>query len=195
MRRLTPQTPDPELLRAYRAGELRAWDLLVARYEVLVCAIPRRMGLSASDVEDVAQSVFIALLNHVDKLQQETRLSAWLVTTAKRESWRLVQRQRTRRLTELPETETSTLEQLPDSEDAALPEASVIALEEQHLVRQALSQLLERCRELLTLLYKDDPPLAYALIAERLGIPVGSIGPQRARCLERLKKILHTLDF
>jgi RNA polymerase sigma factor (sigma-70 family) len=193
MSRLDRATPDAILLRAYRSGELCAWELLVERYEALVCAIPRRMGLSSSDVEDVAQTVFITLLNHVDRLQQETRLSAWLVTTTKREAWRLVQRQRTRRSTELPADDT--LEQLPDSEEAALPGAALLALEQQHQVRQALAQLPDRCRELLTLLYLEDPPLAYALLAERLGIPVGSVGPQRARCLERLKKILQALGF
>lgn len=193
MSRLDCQTPDTALLRAYRAGELRAWDLLVTRYEGLVCAIPRRMGLASSDIEDVAQTVFIALLNNIDKLHQETRLSAWLVTTTKREAWRLVQRQRTRRATE--HSSEDTLETLPDSEAAALPEDALLALEEQHLVRQALAQLADRCRALLTLLYLDDPPLAYALVAERLGVPVGSIGPQRARCLERLKKILEADGF
>ena len=194
MGRLDRQTPDATLLRAYRAGELRAWDLLVERYEALVCAIPRRMGLAPSDIEDVGQTVFIALLNNVDRLREETRLSAWLVTTAKRESWQLVQRQRARRATEIP-NDDDTLERLPDTEASALPETALLALEQQHQVRLALAQLPDRCRSLLTLLYLEDPPLAYALVAERLEIPLGSIGPQRARCLEKMKKFLDSDGF
>lgn len=192
MRRLASNTSDTELLRAYRGGDIHAWDALVDRYEALVCAIPRRMGLSTGDTEDVAQTVFIALLNHIDQLREDTRLAAWLVTTAKREAWHLVQRQRTRREKELGET---SLETLPDTADAALPGSQLLALEEQHMVRTAVAQLPDRCRELLTLLYLEDPPLAYALVAERLTIPLGSIGPQRARCLEKVKKTLLALGF
>lgn len=187
MARINKQTPDAALLTAYLAGNLDAWDLLVDRYEGLVFSVPRRMGLSSTDTEDIAQMVFIALLNNLERLRDDTRLGAWLMTTARRESW-LTARRNQSRAAPLPKPEM--LEALPETEEAALPEAALMALQEQHLVLAALSEMPERCHTLLLLLYVSDPPYPYAAVAERLQVPLGSIGPQRARCLERLKKIL-----
>ena len=187
MARINTLTPDNALLSAYRAGDLRAWDLLVERYEGLVFSVPRRMGLSPGDTEDIAQIVFIALLNHLGELRDETRLAGWLVTTARRESWLTVRRNRGRAA---PLAEPEMLEAIPTTEEAALPHAAALALEEQHLVRTGLARLPDPCRTMLTLLYVADPPHPYTAVAEQLSLPLGSVGPQRARCLEKLKKIL-----
>jgi RNA polymerase sigma factor (sigma-70 family) len=78
---------------------------------------------------------------------------------------------------------------------AASPEEAALALERQHLVRQCLQHLSPSCQELLALLYAEEPPCSYVEVAQRLGVPLGSIGPRRARCLEHLKKLLEKFGF
>ena len=195
MPRCDKQMSDRVLLSAYRSGDLHAWDILVERYEALICAVPRRMGLSPSDVEDVGQNVFIALLNQCDRLRDEERLAAWLVTVARREAWQFVQRQRRRRAMEISPDPPERMESVVETEEDALPEEALLALEEQHLVRTALAQMPDRCRLMLSLLYIADPPAIYTAVAARLQMPVGSVGPQRARCLEKLKKKLAEIGY
>lgn len=181
---------DAVLVAACLGGDASAWDALLARYEGLIYSLILRAGLSGSDAEDVFQDVCVLLLNHLGDLRDVSRLAGWLAATTKREAWRLQRRRGiappTTSLDEAPE---------PPSDAADSPEGATIALEEGRLVREALDRLPERCRRLLTLLYVEEPPASYADTAARLGLPLGSIGPSRARCLQRLQKILQTLDF
>lgn len=180
---------DAALIAACLSGDAAAWDALLARYEALIYSLLLRAGLGASDAEDVFQDVCVLLLGHLGDLRDTSRLAGWLIATTKREAWRF-QRRRSGAAT------PASLDDLPErANEDVLPEAAALALEDQRLVRAALENLPERCRRLLTLLYIDDPPVPYVEAAERLGIPVGSIGPNRARCLQRLEKILRTLDF
>ena len=87
------------------------------------------------------------------------------------------------------------MESVTETEEDALPEGALLALEEQHLVRTALAQMPNRCRLMLSLLYITDPPAVYTAVAARLQMPVGSVGPQRARCLEKLKKKLGEMGY
>jgi RNA polymerase sigma factor (sigma-70 family) len=173
---------DSELVQACLAGDERAWEELVDRYGRLVYAIPRRMGLSAADAEDVFQNVFATLLRNLANLRDQTRLSAWLITTTRRECWRLGRS--ARQHAELGESIV---------DDAAPPEHEAERWEREQAVRQAIRQLDDRCRKLLTVLFLEPATPTYDRIAEQFGMPVGSIGPTRARCFRKLEAILREL--
>jgi RNA polymerase sigma factor (sigma-70 family) len=181
---------DEALLLACRRGEESAWEALVKRYQRLIFAIPRRAGLGEDLAAEVFQDVFTTLVENIDTIEQPSRLQAWLVTTAKRKTWRLIGREgATGRLVRGDDEEgAALLEAVPDQ--TLLPDAALIQLEEQHVVRTALDDLDERCRQLLTMLFYVPEPLPYSEIAAQLGTSEGSIGPTRARCLQKLLKIL-----
>jgi RNA polymerase sigma factor (sigma-70 family) len=179
------QPSDEALVSACRRGDEAAWETLIRRYQRLVYTVPRRAGLDEHLSADVFQAVFVKLVEKLDLLDQPARVSAWLVTTARRETWR-VSRQARLHVAQLDEDD----ERLDMPDDRPIPEEMMVHLEEQHLVRQAVDSLDERCRTLLTLLfYQHDPP-SYAEIAARLGTNEGSIGPTRARCLQKLLRLL-----
>ena len=177
---------DEQLIIACRSGDNDAWDTLVGRYERLVYTIPARYGLTPSEVDDVFQSVWLALLRNLGRLREPDRLSAWLVTTARRECWER------RRGADYERTVTTSFDSVfTDKEGNDLaPEDVVDLYHEQQAMRQALDQLDERCRQLLWMLYYDATIPAYADVAEKLSMPIGSIGPLRARCLKKLRAIL-----
>ncbi len=162
--------------------------MLIERYQRLVYSIPRRAGLDEDRSADVFQQVFGKLVEHLDRIEQPDRLGAWLATTARREMWRLSQRESvTQPLSndDEPDDETG---QLPDG--APLPDEVLLRLEEQHTVRLAVAALDERCRRLLTLLFYQPDPLPYAEVAAALEMSEGSIGPTRIRCLQKLRRLL-----
>lgn len=177
---------DAVLLAACRQGDEAAWVALVTRYQRLIYSIARKAGLDEELAADTLQRVFAALIEHLDDIEQPALVGAWLVRTARREAWRLKRIERGAPLAvgELLEE----FEQIVDTEP--LPDDVIQRLEEQHRVRAALAALDERCRTLLTQLYYQTEQLTYAEIAARSGVPVGSIGPSRARCLEKLRRLL-----
>lgn len=181
---------DKQLLLACRRGEEAAWEALVRRYQRLIYAIPQRAGLDADSAAEVFQEVFMTLLQKVDHIEQPERLHAWLVTTARRKTWRAISRQRPERQGNVAEEsdENDAMLNLPDN--APLPDEMMAKLEEQHRVRAALAALDDRCKKLLTLLYYTTEPPSYSVIAAELGTPEGSIGPTRARCLKKLTRLL-----
>lgn len=176
---------DEVLISACRRGEEAAWDILVERYKRLLFAIARRAGLDEEQSADVLQRVFTALLEHIDAIEQPTRLSAWLIGTARREAWRVRRRERVAGATA---DAAEALERLEDGGD--LPEELVLRLEGQHRIRLAVEALDERCRQLLTLLYLTADPASYAEVAAALNMRVGAVGPTRARCLQKLRRLL-----
>lgn len=171
---------DPALVAACLRGDQRAWEAVVDRYGRLVYSIPRRAGLSEADADDVFQVVFVALLRALPGLRDQTRLSSWLITTARRESWRVSARARAGGV-ELDEA-------IPDG--ASAPVEDVARWEREQAVRAAMARLDPKCRDLLTALFLDPDPDAYGVIAERLGMAIGSIGPTRARCFRKLEPLL-----
>lgn len=177
---------DSALIRACLDGDESAWKDLVTRYGRLVYSIPHRYGLSASDADDVFQNVFTIVYRQLPNLRDETRLAAWLITITHREARRVS--------THLP-VSADLDETAEDGSDP--PFEQVQALERQHLVREALGQMGSPCRELLTALFLDPDSLSYEKLAARLGIPIGSIGPTRARCFKKLESILlaHGVDL
>ncbi|MDT8304661.1 MAG: sigma-70 family RNA polymerase sigma factor [Anaerolineae bacterium] len=175
---------DAQLVAACRHDEAEAWDELIARYERLVYTIPLRYGLSPAEAEDVFQTTWMALLEKLATLNEPDRVSAWLVTTARRATWDR------RRGAENERTESFNPAELPDGMSNATPEEIVAEFQLQQRARQALAKLGERCRRLLYYLYQDHDDPTYADIAQIMGMTTGSIGPTRARCLEKLRALL-----
>jgi RNA polymerase sigma factor (sigma-70 family) len=176
-------------LQACRRGDESAWEALVERYQRLIFTIPRRAGLDEDQAAEVFQEVFKTLFEKLNDIEQPQRLQAWLVTTAKRKTWRLISREkRLQHPVGGAEESEPELEKLPDQ--SALPDEVLMRLEEQHRVRVALADLDERCRKLLTMLFYQPEPPPYAEIAAAIGTTEGSIGPTRARCLKKLMQRL-----
>jgi RNA polymerase sigma factor (sigma-70 family) len=189
-------TEDATLLLACQRGDSDAWTTLVVRYQKLIYAIPRRAGLDDDQCADIFQQTFQTLFEHLDRIDQPDRVRAWLVTTAKRATERL--QQRNARWQPLPESgDTESDEATPQEwlDPAPLPDEVVSRLEEQHLVRTGVAALEERCRRLLTMLFYEPQQLPYAEIAAQIGIPTGSIGPTRNRCLQKLRSLLQDLGL
>ncbi len=178
---------DSALVRACLDGHGDAWRALVARYQRLVFAIAVRCGLDESAAADVFQTVFERLSTNLPNLQRPERLQAWVGTTAKREAIRMSRR--TRREVVLDPQQAVDMEELPS--DDPLPESAVEELQSLNQLRRALERLDTRCRELLTAVFQDEEDQSsYEAIARRLGMPIGSLGPTRARCLEKLRRLM-----
>ncbi|PLS86319.1 MAG: sigma-70 family RNA polymerase sigma factor [Actinobacteria bacterium] len=175
---------DKILLLACRRGDSKAWESLVARYERLVFSIPLNYGLSREDAADVAQITFTILLQSLDSLSEDSRLGSWLSTVARRHTWRLLERNR-RESTVRAEDLAHNATRLGKDENDPVERWEAV-----EWLDGGLSRMDERCKDLLFALYFDPEEPSYEKVAERLSMPVGSIGPTRARCLKRLKKIL-----
>jgi len=177
---------DPVLIQACLDGDEAAWSELVDRYQRLVLSVTRRCGLPDTDADDVFQIVFTTLFRRLEGLRDQTRLSSWLITTTYRETWRL--RRNARQLAALAEA-TAVV-------DLGTPPADLVAqAEREQLVRDAMARLDDRCRELLTALFLGEESGSYQEVARRIGIPIGSIGPTRARCFKKLEAILNELGL
>jgi RNA polymerase sigma factor (sigma-70 family) len=180
-------------------GDGEAWRALVDRYARLVHSVPVRYGLSQPEVDDVGQEVFLALARNLHRIEDPDRLPAWLLTTARRASWRaLSQRKR-----EQPGFggDVGELEVAPGlavgSAGGSVPSMRdlLAGWARQEALGQAMARLRERCRILLTLLFLDPDEPSYDEISARLGVSKGSIGPTRTRCLAQLRAILEGLGF
>ena len=177
---------DRDLIRACRSGDARAWERLLDKYERLLFSISLNYGLTTDDAADVTQITFTILLQNLDTLPDDIRLSAWLATVARRHTWRLLAQNRR--------------EAVNPDEDLAGNEAlagTVDNRERQEMAEwlyQGLSLLDERCRQLLLALYFDAEEPSYAEVADHMKMPIGSIGPTRARCLEQMRQSLHTAE-
>jgi RNA polymerase sigma factor (sigma-70 family) len=160
---------------------------LLNKYERLVYSIPLRYGLSRDDAADIAQITFTILIQSLDNLSEDSRLGSWLATVARRHTWRLLERNRR-------EIASERLEGADLVESAVLlGKSDADSIEHWELTEwldAALSKISAACRELLLALYFQPEGSSYAEVAERLGMPVGSIGPRRARCLKSLRQVL-----
>ena len=181
--------PDPELIEACLKGKSQAWEVLLTRYQRLIYSIPLRYGLTEHDANDIFQNVSISLLENLAQLRDRKRLGAWLVITTRRECWRTL---RNNRKQESSSSSAHLDEQVPVN---LRSEDDFLSLERQSLIRSAVEQMAPLCQKLLTMLFYSEPHPPYATIAQMLSLPEGSIGPTRARCLEKLMKILETMGF
>jgi RNA polymerase sigma factor (sigma-70 family) len=163
-------------------GDKQAWDALVERYSPLIWHICRRHRLGDADAEDIGQSVWLHLVEQLDRVRDPAALPAWLATTTRRECL-LVLRTTQGRLTDGSVLDADLL---PD-EHAGTAEQQVLVAERHAALREALLHLPPGCQHLIAQLTAD-PPVPYAEISAKLNIPIGSIGPSRSRCLDRLRR-------
>jgi RNA polymerase sigma factor (sigma-70 family) len=173
-----PPPTDTELLARCREKDEDAWKTLVERYAALILSVPRRYGLPQDRAEDVMGEVCVALVRSLPSIRDGQALPQWLIRTATRATWEAARKDRV----------AITPDDMPPLTGAAPPDEMVAALEEEQRVRAALSRIAERCRKLLTLLYFTAPTPDYDEIARRMRMPRGSLGPTRARCLDKLRE-------
>jgi RNA polymerase sigma factor (sigma-70 family) len=172
---------DLDLWPSILNGDSIAWGKLVTRYQSLVYTVATRSGLSMSDAADCFQQTWVALYKNRARIQDPTRIAAWLVTTAKREAQHLRRRVANDGV-DTGDSETVDPDPLPDEE--------LLQLERQAQLGIALGELDARCRKLVEAFFYADEDKTYEQIAASLGIASNSLGPIRRRCLERLKQIL-----
>lgn len=171
------------LVRRAAGGDQRAWERLVAQYARLIWSMTRDFKLIESDAADVAQVTWLRLLEHIDQLEQPARVGSWLAATARHECLRKVAARKRLVLVQ----DHTALDEVAVNESEL--DERLLADERAQTVRKALSRLPWRQQRLLELLMAD-PPASYAEISDQLGLPVGSIGPTRGRCLARLRVLL-----
>ena len=190
------RTPDPEtqkrdaeLIQACRSGNSAAWSQLLETFERLVFSVPLQHGLNRQEAEDIVQTTFMLLYQNLDTLWDNSNLASWLYAVALRRTWRVL-KQTGRKIAldveidwpELAENMTGA-----DGEDLEKWELTA-------WLDQGLAKLGPNCRELLmTLYFGEQSPPRYTDVSAKLGIPIGSIGPSRARCLEKLRQILQNI--
>jgi RNA polymerase sigma factor (sigma-70 family) len=186
---LPPEMPDGAvdatyLVRRAAEGHRWAWERLVAKYSRLIWAMTRDFKLSESDASDVVQATWLRLLEHIDRIEHPDRVGSWLATTARHECLRhLAARKRVVLVQDDDDALVDAVSHQPEVDERLLAD------ERAQAVREAMSSLPWRWQRLLELLMSD-PPVSYLEISDQLGLPVGSIGPTRGRCLERLREIL-----
>ena len=168
-----------QLLETASAGDQRAWDALVERYNSLLWSVARSHRLSAPDAADVVQTTWLRLVEHLDSIADPDRLPGWLATTARRECLRLL-----RRASREIQSYTALVD-VPD--DAPELDAGLLRDERDAALWRALALLDEFCQQLIRVLMADPPP-SYAEASAILGIPIGSVGPSRGRCLAKLRR-------
>lgn len=170
-------TPTAELVRRAEQRDQQAWTELVRRFAALVWSVARENGLTPVDAADVCQATWLTLAQHLDRLREPDRLAAWLATTARRESARVLACRRR----EVPQAELG--------QPCAGPEEAVLAAAAERELWRALAGMPDQCRQLLRL-FAHAPELSYAQTARALGIGIGSVGKTRGRCLSVLRRRL-----
>ncbi|MFD1151886.1 RNA polymerase sigma factor [Saccharothrix hoggarensis] len=180
---MTPASPIAALVGAAAEGDRCAWNEIVDRYTPLVLAVIHRHRLRPADAADVNQTVWLRLVEQIGRLRDAEALPGWIATTTRNECLRMLRIQQ-RTLPYDPQSEDEPAS--PDDAIADLDE-EMEAAERRQALREGFRSLSEQCRVLLARLMADPPP-SYAAVSEQLAIPVGSIGPTRIRCLEKLRK-------
>jgi RNA polymerase sigma factor (sigma-70 family) len=189
---LAAEYSDAELIAACAKGAAWAWEALVERYKRLVYSVALRSGLGPEDGSDVFQTIFMQLLEHIDTIRDPNGIAAWLITSTKRLSWRVL-RERRREPTESDgDTEDDDLLK-EETRPGEVPDETLWM--DRLLVQAALHQVTGGCQQLLRLLYFDETEPSYEEISARLKIPKGSIGPTRSRCLQKMREILRTMGM
>ena len=178
---------DAYLVAQCLKGNEDAWEALINKYKRLIYSVPIKYGASSADAADILQSVYMELFCELSKLRRAESLKSWLMVITARKCFQW-HRQK------LPDF---TLENIEEEypELIAVPAPEIVEAEKEQLLREGIAQLSPRCRELVRLLFYEQPSVPYAEVAQRIGLAVGSIGFTRARCLERLQKLLLQMGF
>ena len=169
------KSPDSELIERCTRGDQTAWKELIRRYERLVYSVAHVLCPAREDASDVFQQVWLEVYQRLGEIRHIEALPAWLMTVTRRRAYALL---RSRRGSE------------PLDEEMADVSQQLEHVEREHSIERALEQLPDRCRKLIHLLYFDSREPSYSEIATIIGMPEASIGPTRARCLEKLRKML-----
>jgi len=172
--------PVTDLVVRAKDGDKRAWDALVERYTPLIWSICLRYRLGSADAEDVNQAVWLVVVDRLGALREPAALPGWLATTTQRECCRVL------RAARRMQPGGQALEDGVPDEQAATAEEELLKAERHAALREAFTCLPPNCQQLIAMLIRD-PPVPYAQISAELGIPVGSIGPTRRRCLDKLR--------
>jgi RNA polymerase sigma factor (sigma-70 family) len=167
--------PNSELIQSCLNGDQDAWAELIERYQRLIYSVAHSLCRSSEDAADVFQQVCLELYQHLSELRDAETLPAWLITVTKRQAIASLK---------LSKAWTPLVDDHPYGID------HIAMIENEYLVDRAMLGLPDQCRQLLDLLYRQPSQLSYAEIAERLGVAASSIGPMRARCLAKLRKLL-----
>lgn len=171
-----------QLLREAAGGDEHAWRTIVERFTGLVWATARAHRLATADAADVVQTTWLRLVEHLDRIREPERLGAWLATTARHECLRTIRLQGR----ELPSEDAEAFE---GADAAGSPDANLLTRERDSALWNAFTKIADRCQRLLRLLAASDPP-TYEEISAATGMPIGAIGPTRARCLDQLRRAL-----
>jgi len=171
--------PLQELMQRASEGDQAAWNAIVERFSGLVWSVARAHRLSQPEAADVTQTTWLRLVENLDRINDPDRLGGWLATTARRECLRHI-RLRGREVM----VEDDTYFEAPAAETA---ESMLIVAERDGALRRGFARLSERCQALLRLLAAPEPP-SYDEISAALEMPIGAIGPTRARCLDKLRR-------
>ena len=171
-----------DLVACARSGDLQAWDVLVERYDPLIWSICRKYRLGHVDADDVRQSVWLRLVDQLDKIREPAALPGWIATTTRRECGRLVCAAHGPRAV----IYALDADSIPDKQ-AGTADQELLAAERHAALREAFTYLPPEGQQLIAMLTAD-PPMPYLEISARLGIPVGSIGPTRSRCLDKMRR-------
>jgi RNA polymerase sigma factor (sigma-70 family) len=173
--------PDAVLVKGAQAGDSRAWDVLVQRYVNRVWAIARAHRLSSADAEDVCQVTWLRLVTHLDTIREPERVGAWLATTARHKCLRVLRTAGR----QVPVGDEDDLE--PADAASTTPDHGLLTAERDAVLWRALTTLSPKCQRLLRALMADPEP-SYQDVSSALEMPIGSIGPTRARCLNHLRQ-------
>ncbi|WP_330273644.1 sigma-70 family RNA polymerase sigma factor [Lentzea sp. NBC_00516] len=180
---MSSASPIAALVSAAAEGDQSAWNEIVDRYTPLVVSVIYKHRLRPSDAADVNQTLWLRLVEQIGRLREPEALPGWIMTTTRNECLRVLRvQQRTHLYDPLSESDALESEQV----DADV-EADLLAVERRQALRDGFAELTEQCKRLLTRLMTDPPP-SYQVVSEELSMPVGSIGPTRIRCLEKLRK-------
>jgi len=181
---------DRALVQACLSGDSDAWEALILRYQRLIYSIPIRLSFSPIDAADIFQAVCLKLYEKLYTLRKHEKISSWLITTTTRECWRAVEQRKRESQPAIydDDYERDIVNRLTAEEPIA--EQLHADFERQQTVRDAIAQLSQRCRALITLLFYSKEEKSYSQIAQQMNLPVNSIGPTRARCLQKLKRLL-----
>lgn len=182
------QRTDEQLVAACRAGDESAWEVIVLRHQKILNSIPRRAGLGDDLAADILQDVFTTLFERLETLEKPEFLRAWLITTTRHKTIHLIRRETRGRPRSIDDDEGEFAFEIADVRPLA--DEVLVKLERDERIGRAFDELDDRCRRLLTMLYLAAETLPYTDVSEQLGIPLGSIGPTRARCLQKLVKFL-----
>jgi RNA polymerase sigma factor (sigma-70 family) len=171
-----------DLVARAAKGDRHAWDALVERYIPLIWSICRKYRLSDADAEDVGQNVWLLLMDQLGKIRDPAALPGWLATVTRRECLRVLG------APQRPSTAGYAVgAEIIADEQSGTAEQELLAAERHAALREAFAALPPSDQRLIAVLL-EDPPMSYAEISVRLGIPVGSIGPTRRRCLDKLRR-------